>query len=66
MNDNTPLMDFGFSQQRGGAHLARTMMLPELRSLLAHVDNPDAPPAPTARRLSWPTAWASAPARPGP
>jgi hypothetical protein len=33
---------FGFRAVIGGAHLARTMMLGELRSLLAHVGNPTA------------------------
>ena len=41
--DSNALADFGFSQRHGGAHLARTMMLPGLRSLLAYVENPDAP-----------------------
>jgi hypothetical protein len=34
---------FGFSHQRGGTHTARTLMLAELRSLLAYVDQADAP-----------------------
>lgn len=38
-----PESRFGFSQNRGGAHLARTMMLAELRALLAFVDQADAP-----------------------
>lgn len=37
-----PLTHFGFSFRRGGAHLARTMMLEELEALLSYVDRPDA------------------------
>jgi len=33
---------FGFRQDRGGAHLARTMMLDELTLLFSFVDHPDA------------------------
>jgi hypothetical protein len=36
------LARFGFSFERGGAHTARTMMLAELRTLLAYVDRPEA------------------------
>jgi hypothetical protein len=36
---------FGFSYDRGGAHTARTMMLSELRTLLAYVDVDTAPKA---------------------
>jgi len=32
---------FGFSFERGGAHIARTMMLAELTELLAHVASPE-------------------------
>ena len=39
---NSCLAKFGFSVERGGAHIARTMMLAELDTLLAHVDNPEA------------------------
>lgn len=34
--------EMGFSSARGGAHLARTMMLRELQALLEHVDDPEA------------------------
>lgn len=34
--------DFGFSFNRGGAHTSRTMMLEEMRTLLAYVNNPKA------------------------
>jgi hypothetical protein len=37
-----PLARFGFSFERGGAHTSRTMMLAELRALLACVDRPEA------------------------
>ncbi|HPD69365.1 MAG TPA: hypothetical protein P5018_05155 [Rectinema sp.] len=36
------LSPFGFSFERGGAHTARTMMLSELRALLAYVNRPEA------------------------
>lgn len=36
------LSRFGFSFERGGAHIARTMMLEDLRALLACVDRTDA------------------------
>jgi hypothetical protein len=39
---NEYLAKFGFSFERGGAHTSRTMMLAELRTLLAFVENPDA------------------------
>jgi hypothetical protein len=39
---NLQLSRFGFSLQRGGAHTSRTMMLEELRALLAYVDRPEA------------------------
>jgi len=42
--DNSTTMErFGFSCERGGAHSARTMMLGELRTLLAYVSEVDAP-----------------------
>ncbi len=41
MNDQ--LSRFGFRIGRGGAHAARTMMLDEVRGLLAFVDDVDAP-----------------------
>jgi len=37
------LIKFGFSFERGGAHIARTMMLSELRALLSYVDKPEVP-----------------------
>lgn len=39
---NHPLTQFGFRFERGGPHNSRTMMLDELRCLLAYVDRPDA------------------------
>ena len=39
---NKQLYRFGFSFKRGGAHTSRTMMLEELRALLAYVDRPEA------------------------
>jgi len=39
------LARFGFSFERGGAHLARSMMLDELNLLLQAVANPEATPA---------------------
>ena len=33
---------FGFRSERGGAHLARTMMLEELQRLLSYVNDPNA------------------------
>lgn len=42
VRDNIPER-FGFSLDRGGAHQARTMMLEELRLLLSHVAENDAP-----------------------
>lgn len=38
----TGLERFGFSFKHGGAHTSRTMMLEELRTLIAYVDRPDA------------------------
>lgn len=38
----TTLSRFGFSFKRGGAHNSRTMMLDELKTLLACVNHPDA------------------------
>ena len=35
---NKKLKQFGFSDERGGVHTARTMMLVELRALLSYVD----------------------------
>jgi hypothetical protein len=40
--NNNKLERFGFSFKRGGAHSSRTMMLEELRELLAYIDNPEA------------------------
>jgi len=34
---------FGFSNERGGVHLARTMMLTELEQLIEYVNTPDSP-----------------------
>lgn len=34
------LLRFGFSFRKGGTHLARTMMLSDLKTLLAYADNP--------------------------
>lgn len=42
MGKNNHLARFGFSFKRGGAHTSRTMMLRELRLLLAYVDRPEA------------------------
>lgn len=39
---NKQLSRFGFSVERGGTHIARTMMLNELKILLSYVDRPDA------------------------
>ncbi len=39
---NNDLNRFGFRHEHNGAHLARTMMLGELRLLLSFVDNPQA------------------------
>lgn len=39
---NTQLSRFGFSFERGGTHIARTMMLDELKILLSYVNRPDA------------------------
>lgn len=39
---NNRLARFGFRDERGGVHTARTMMLAELRALLAFIDQPDA------------------------
>src|SRR5690606_32927662 len=36
------LTRFGFSFERGSAHTSRTMMLEELRVLLAYIDYPEA------------------------
>jgi len=41
--ENDILERFGFSLDLGGVHQARTMMLEELRSLLSHVADDDAP-----------------------
>ena len=40
----TLLANFGFSFGYGGVHLARTMMLADLETLLAYIDQPNAPP----------------------
>ena len=37
---------FGFRNERGGAHLARTMMLEELQRLLSYVNDPKAEKSP--------------------
>lgn len=39
---NIILSRLGFSFERGGAHISRTMMLQELRALLTYVDYPEA------------------------
>jgi hypothetical protein len=39
---NNQFIRFGFSFARGGAHTSRTIMLEELKILLAYVDRPDA------------------------
>lgn len=39
---NDPISRFGFRQDRGGPHLARTIMLEELKLLFSFVDDPDA------------------------
>jgi len=39
---NKGIIQFGFREERGGPHLARTMMLKELRLLFSFVDDPDA------------------------
>ena len=39
---NEPFSRFGFRQDRGGPHLARTIMLKELKLLFSFVDEPDA------------------------
>jgi len=39
---NSTLSRLGFSFERGGAHISRTMMLQELRTLLTCVNRPDA------------------------
>ena len=39
--NNNHLCRFGFSFERGGAHTSRTMMLAELRALLACVEKPE-------------------------
>lgn len=39
---NNNAVAIGFIDERGGAHLARTLMLEELQLLLAYVDNPNA------------------------
>lgn len=41
--NNSNLTRFGFSFEKGGAHLARTMMLKDLTSLIDYVDNQNAP-----------------------
>ena len=38
---NNNAISIGFLDERGGAHLARTLMLEELQLLLAYVDNPN-------------------------
>lgn len=40
---NNKLERLGFSFQRGGVHIARTLMLAELRALLGYIDQADAP-----------------------
>ena len=42
LKHNKKLEHFGFSYERGGAHTARTIMLSELRELMAYVGNGDA------------------------
>ncbi len=39
--NNKPINRFGFRQERGGPHLARTIMLKEVRHLFSFVDDPD-------------------------
>jgi hypothetical protein len=39
--DIKPINRFGFRQERGGPHLARTIMLKEVRHLFSFVDDPD-------------------------
>ena len=41
-SNNNNLIRFGFSFERGGAHIARTMMLEELGTLLAYINHPEA------------------------
>ncbi|MBI4317921.1 MAG: hypothetical protein HY675_05480 [Chloroflexi bacterium] len=48
---NDSLARFGFGFGRGGAHLARTMMLSELDALLAYVGRPDASKADYRRAI---------------
>ena len=40
--NNSNLIRFGFNFEKGGAHLARTMMLKDLTSLIDYVDNQNA------------------------
>jgi len=49
--ENGHLSRFGFSFKRGGAHTSRTMMLEELGTLLAHVNQPDASKADYRRAI---------------
>ena len=42
IKNNIILSRLGFSFERGGAHISRTMMLQELRALLTYVDYPEA------------------------
>ncbi|MCY4268708.1 MAG: hypothetical protein OXE80_00860 [Gammaproteobacteria bacterium] len=51
MGENGHLSRFGFSFKRGGAHTSRTMMLEELGTLLAHVNQPDASKADYRRAI---------------
>ena len=45
------LTRFGFSFERGGAHIARTMMLEELKALLSYINRPDASKADYLRAI---------------
>ena len=40
-NDSSKLSKFGFKFEKGGVHLARTMMLDELRTVLSYVKSPN-------------------------
>jgi len=42
LEKTTPLTQFGFRFNRGGAHLSRTIMLAELSSLLGYINDPNA------------------------
>jgi hypothetical protein len=49
--EEAQLLRFGFTFQRGGAHLSRTMMFRELATLFSYVENPISTPADYRRAI---------------